>query len=85
MNGPQPQVSPRDRIEIGDTSCVVCQVFEGEHLTWCRVVYLERERAISEQVVCREDRWEFLHHGPEGTYADGDSSLSEYVAMLRRR
>lgn len=73
-----------DAIYIGDSfvakKAVVCQVYDDQNI---EVVYLEGDRAINEDMVLEEGRWEFKIQGPNGGYADKNPRLSSYVRILR--
>lgn len=73
-----------DVIYIGDSfttkKAVVCQVYDDQNI---EVVYLDRDRAINEDMVFEEGKWEFKIQGPNGGYADKNSRLFSYVRILR--
>jgi len=73
-----------DVIYIGDSfarkKAVVCQVYDDQNI---EVVYLDRDRAINEDMVFEEGKWEFKIQGPNGGYADKYPRLSRYVRILR--
>jgi hypothetical protein len=60
---------------------VVCRVYDEQNI---EVVYLDyRNRAINEDMVLKDGKWEFKISGPCGGYADNYPRLSEYVKILR--
>jgi hypothetical protein len=62
---------------------VVCQVYSDGNLGDIEVVYLNGGRAINEDVIWKNNHWEFKNQGPCGGYADHYPRLSEFVAILR--
>lgn len=90
----RPNVQPCDWITIGDgknisgvgLDAVVCTIYNDIKIgSDIEVVYLDRGgRAINEDVVWKDEYWDFKHQGPCGGYADNYSRLSEFVAILRR-
>jgi hypothetical protein len=80
-----PSVAPGDWINIGDTRCVVATVYDQRSPGEIEVVYLDRNRAINDDVVWREGCWKFKNSGPSGGYADNYPRLAEYVRQLRSR
>jgi hypothetical protein len=84
----KPVVKPGEWITIGKghfgKSALVCNVYSDQAIADIEVVYLDdRDRAINDDVVWKEDHWEFKNPGPSGGYADKSSRLSQYVAQLR--
>lgn len=76
------KIRPGDWITIGNRDAVVCAIFN--HTDEIEVVYLDdQERAINEEVHLLNNKWEFVHKGPSGGYADNYARLSEYVSKLR--
>lgn len=78
------RVSVRDVLCIGDSltakKVVVCRVYDDQNI---EVVYLDRNRAINEDMVFENGEWAFKIEGPCGGYADNNPRLSEYVRILR--
>ena len=70
-------------IRIGSVNAIVSTIYAhrpGE----IEVVYLdERDRAINEDAVWRDDGWHFLIPGVCGGYADNYSRLASFVSELR--
>lgn len=80
----RPDVKPGDWITVGNTSCVVANVFnEGHSLGDCEVVFNQAKPA---NLNARWDgeRWQFVKTGDYGGYADKYPRLSAYVAQLKR-
>ena len=65
---------------------VVSEVYSDSTKPGCiEIVYLdERDRAIYEDAIWKEKRWEFKHAGQVGGYADKTPRLSGPLAILRR-
>lgn len=86
--GAKPDVKLGEWITVGSGSgkdAVVCHINTNPELGDIEVVYLDdRDRAINEDVIWKEDHWEFKYSGPCGGYADKYSRLSDYVSKLRR-
>ncbi len=85
----KPNVKPGDWISFGSgplpKDAVVCNAYEDSSLGDIEVVYLDdRNRAINEDMVWKDGKWEFKIAGPCGGYADKYDRLSAYVAQLRR-
>jgi len=86
----KPDVKPGDWITLGVRSflgkdAVVCHIYDDSAFGDIEVVYLDdRNRAINDDVVWKEDHWEFKQPGPSGGYADKYSRLSSFVAKLRK-
>ena len=85
----KPKVAPGDWITFGSSrlpkSAVVCMVYDDPSLGDIEVVYLDdRNRAINEDMVWQDDKWEFKTSGPCGGYADQYDRLEHYVRILRR-
>jgi hypothetical protein len=85
----KPEVKPGDWITIGkgyySKSAVVSLVYENSLFDDIEVVYLDdRDRAINEAVVWKEDHWEFKYQEPIGVYADNSDRLRKFVRILRR-
>ncbi|MFH1522873.1 MAG: hypothetical protein ABIE43_03585 [Patescibacteria group bacterium] len=83
----KPCVELGDWITIGQGTgvrAVVSAVHEDNKMGDIEVVYLDyQKRAINEDVIWKDDAWEFRTQDPGGGYADKYSRLSEYVAILR--
>lgn len=80
-----PPIKPGDWISIGVRDCVVTKIYPDKALADLEVVYLDDlEKAINDDVVWRNDKWEFKHSGPSGGYADKYGHLAEHVQKLRR-
>ncbi|MEI7482887.1 MAG: hypothetical protein WCK75_11145 [Elusimicrobiota bacterium] len=84
---PKPNVNPSDWITIGKRpsgmDAVVCVVSpeSGD----IEVVYKDDlGKAISDEVVWRDDHWEFKTSGASGGYAENYDRLSSFVSQLRR-
>lgn len=69
-----------DVIYIGNTRAVISQVYPDGSV---EVVYLSRDRAINEDAVKKDGKWEFKISGPCGGYADNYPRLARYVTILR--
>jgi len=68
-------------IRVGIKDAVVCSIYDEANI---EVVYLDdRDRAINEDAVLQNDKWEFKVSGACGGYADKYSRLNEYVSILR--
>ena len=86
----KPSVKPGDWITLGSgllpKSAVVCTVFQDTSFADIEVVYLDdRDRAINEDVVWKDGKWQFKHPGAcGGGYADKYDRLRDYAAQLRR-
>lgn len=85
MTDAMPKVGPGQWIHVGPMHlgrpAVVCNVHDN-HI---EVVYLDdKNKAINEDVIWRNEEWTFKHDGPCGGYADGNSRLARYVSILRR-
>ena len=85
----KPTVKSGDWISFGGgtfrKSAVVCTVYKDSSIADIEVVYLDdRDRAINEDMVWKNDKWEFRHSGPGGGYADNYDRLRSYVSQLRR-
>lgn len=85
----KPIVEPGEWITIGKghfgKSALVCNVYPDQKIADIEVIYLDdRDRAINDDVIWKEDCWEFKHSGPSGGYADKYPRLSHFVAQLRR-
>ena len=85
----KPTVKPGDWISFGSgmlsRNAVVSNVYQDDSWADIEVVYLdERDRAINENMVWKEEKWQFKISGPCGGYADNYSRLNDYVAQLRR-
>jgi hypothetical protein len=78
-----PTVELGERINVGrpGRSAVVCNI---RNLGDIEVVYLDRDRAINEDVVWRDGAWDFKRSSPAGGYADNSERLRHYVGILRR-
>lgn len=85
----KPAVKPGDWITFGNgplsKSAVVCAVYQDASLGDIEVVYLDdRDRAINEEMVWKNNKWEFKYSGPNGGYADKSDRLGGFVLQLRR-
>jgi hypothetical protein len=86
----RPSVKLGDWIIVGEgfgneKHAVVCRVYSDDPLGDIEVIYLDnRNRAINEDVVWKEDYWGFKHPGASGGYADRYTRLRRFVALLRR-
>lgn len=85
MGDGMPKTEHGEWVHIGPAhlgrTAVVCNVHDA-HI---EVVYLDdKNKAINEDAVWGGDHWRFKHDGPCGGYADGNSRLSQFVAILRR-
>ena len=85
----KPTIKRGDWISFGSgllpKHAVVCTVFKDNSLADIEVVYLDdRDRAINEDMIWKDGKWQFKISGPCGGYADNYSRLSDYVAQLRR-
>lgn len=84
----RPTVKPGDWITFGNRlfpkSAVVCSVHQGAPLGEIEVVYLDdRDRAINEEMIWKDNQWEFKHSGLNGGYADKSDRLRSFVSQLR--
>ena len=84
----KPDVKPGDWISFGSghrpKNAVVCTVYKDNALGDIEVVYLDnRDRAINEDMIWKEGKWEFAIEGPCGGYADRNARLRSYVSQLR--
>ena len=82
----KPTVSSGDWITFGNSmSAVVCTVYEDNSLGDIEVVYIDqRNRAINEDMVWKDGKWEFTSKELGGGYADNYTRLSQFVSQLRR-
>lgn len=85
----KPNVTPGDWIIFGSSlspkSAVVCKVYQDTSFADIEVVYIDdRNRAINEDMVWKDGKWQFKHSGPCGGYADNYSRLRDYVTKLRK-
>jgi len=85
----KPTVRPGDWITFGSgvllKKAVVCTVYQNTSLADIEVVYLDdRDRAINEDMVWKDGKWQFKQPGPCGGYADQYDRLKGYVSQLRR-
>jgi len=80
------QIEVGNWIEFGkNQSGIVSKVYQDRSLSDIEIVYLDdRNRAINEDMVWKEGKWEFKYKGPNGGYADKISRLNEFVLRLRR-
>jgi hypothetical protein len=79
-----PEARPGDWITIGNRNVVVCQVYERtDDSIKVEVVYLDRDRAINEDAIWSNDKWNFALSGVVGGYADNYPRLSRFVSQLR--
>lgn len=86
----KPFVKPGDWITFGSGSvpknAVVCTVYQNSSWADIEVVYLDdRDRAINEDMVWKDGKWQFKDLGPSGGYADKYARLRNYVVQLRIR
>jgi len=86
----KPKINRGDWIIIGDNrtgkSAVVCKIYGDKGLSEdiIEVVYLDdRNRAINEDVIWKNNSWKFEKQGLGGGYADRYSRLNDCVAILR--
>jgi hypothetical protein len=81
----KPAVVPGQRITVSGTSAVVCTVYpDREHRKdTIAVVYLNRDRAITEEAHWKNEQWQFVFAGAGGSYADNFERLRPYVSILR--
>lgn len=78
-----PNVAPGDWIYVGSTRCVVTTLYDQRPAGEMEVVYLDRNKAINDDVVWRDGRWDFKYGDPSGGYADNSPRLAQYVRQLR--
>ena len=80
-----PSVEPGQWILVGRKRAVVCRIYSNSDFRKdsIEVVYLDRNRAINEDVCWKDDCWTFVDQGPAGGYADHYPGLSRYVRILR--
>ena len=76
------QVKPGDWITIGLINAVVCNVYK-DNPNIVEVVYLDKNKAINDDVRYSSNGWEFRYPKPSGGYADKYSRLNPYVSILR--
>lgn len=73
-------------IGAGGLRAVVSKVYADTTLGNAEVVYLQgsgkRAKAINDDIRWADNRWEFVHQGPNGGYADRKPRLASFVAML---
>jgi len=53
----------KDWISVGRRDCVVCHIYENES-NKVEVVYLDRDRAINEDVHFVDGKWSFVYNDP---------------------
>jgi len=80
-----PTVEPGDWISFGGgilpKDAVVCSVGSD----YIEVVYLDNgKKAISEDMIWKDGKWQFKIEGTNGGYADNSDRLKSYVAQLKR-
>ena len=83
----KPTVKPGDWITFGNNiSAVVCTVYEDTSLGDIEMVHIDRrDRAINDDMVWQDGKWEFKSpNGGGGGYADKYSRLAQFVAQARR-
>lgn len=80
-----PELEPFDEIRIGKTKAVVIEVRRNEDDAFenVHVVYLNHDKAIHEDAIWVDDRWDFELKGAVGGYADNRWDLRDFVAKLR--
>ena len=82
-----PLVSSHTVLRIGASAhgcgvaAVVCTLLPNSVV---EVVYLNRNRAIAEDVRWDGEQWVFVREGPCGIYADNCDRLAPYIATLRK-
>ena len=80
-----PSINPGDWISIGERDGVVTKLYSDRALADIEIIYLDdSKKAINEDVIWRNERWEFKHSGPSGGYADKYAHLADFVRTLRR-
>lgn len=84
MNEITPEnVKPKDWISVGARSALVCKIYENNP-NKIEVVYLDRNRAINDDLIFKDGKWVFLYD-TGGGYADNYGRLAEFVSILRSR
>ena len=78
----KPAVKPGDWITFGSAllpkDAVVCKVYQDASWADIEVVYLDnRDRAINEDVVWKDGKWQFKNQGASGGYADKYERLQD--------
>ena len=75
---------PGDWITVGNIDAVICTSYP-DNPDRLEIVYLdERDRAINDNILFSNDKWDFEIQGASGGYADRYDRLSEFVSVLRR-
>lgn len=85
----KPVVKPGDWITFGSgpipKNATICTVYPNTSSADIEIVYLDdRDRAINEDMVWKDGKWQFKDSGPRGGYADNYNRLRGYVTQLRR-
>ena len=82
----KPILKPGEWINLpSGRDAIVSMVYEDTSWVDIEVVYLDdRDRAINEDMVWKDGKWQFKISGPCGGYADHYDRLRSYVAKLRR-
>ncbi|MFA5417691.1 MAG: hypothetical protein WC341_04450 [Bacteroidales bacterium] len=75
-------IKPLDWINIGELNAVVCKIYDNEP-NKIEVVYLDRKRAINDDVHYLNGKWNFVNKGPGGGYADNYERLGDCVRKLK--
>lgn len=75
-------VKLKDWIRVGERDGVISKIYESENNKF-EFVYLDRNRAINEDIYYVDGEWKFFYSGPCGGYADDNPRLAEYVSILR--
>jgi len=83
MNQLTPQdIRLKDWITVGAKDAIVCRIYENKTNT-VEIVYLDRDRAINEDVHFVNGQWTFVNDGPCGGYADNSPGFAEFISKLR--
>ena len=82
----RPNIKPHDWITIGTRHAVVSNIIEeSDDKIKVEIVYLDdKNKAINENVIWKNNKWEFEYNTPTGGYADKYTRLNEFVGQLRR-
>jgi len=76
-------IKPNDWIFIGELHAVVCKIYDDTEPFRIEIVYLNRDRAINDDIHFVDGKWTFVHDGLGGGYADNYPRLGECVRKLR--